>query len=81
MLLSALFPRCSCLFSKKFAQGKTQICLRVKTDDKASLCEKYSADVVPTVPFFENEKAARRLGGTPGVGLREKQLTDFVSKC
>jgi len=28
---------------EKFAQGKAQSCLRVKTDDKASLCEKARA--------------------------------------
>lgn len=53
---------------KKFALGETQICLQVKTDDKASLSEKYSVDVVPTMPFFENEKAVKRLDGTPEWG-------------
>lgn len=65
----------------KFAEGKTQSCARVKTDDKASLCEKYSVDVVPTVLFFTNGKAAKRLDGAPGVGLNEKQLKDFANKC
>ena len=66
---------------KKFAEDKTQNCIRVKTDDKPTLCEKYSIDVVPTVIFFKNGKAAKRLDGIQGVGLNEKQLTDFINKC
>ena len=66
---------------EKFAEDKTQSCIRVKTDDKATLCEEYSIDVVPTVIFFKNGKVARRLDGLPGVGLDEKQLIDFASKC
>jgi len=66
---------------EKFAEDKTQSCIRVKTDDKATLCEEYSIDVVPTVIFFKNGKVARRLDGLPGVGLDEKQLIDFAGKC
>ena len=64
-----------------FARGKTQSCLRVKTDDKASLCERYSVDVVPTVLFFEKGRLKKRLDGIAGAGLSEKQLADFVSRC
>lgn len=66
---------------EKFAEDKTQSCMQVKTDDKATLCEQYSIDVVPTVVFFKNGKAAKRLDGIQGVGLDEKQLLDFISKC
>ena len=66
---------------EKFAEGKTQSCMRVKTDDKATLCEEYSIDVVPTVLLLKNGKVARRLDGVAGVGLDEKQLMDFTSKC
>lgn len=66
---------------EKFAEGKTQSCIRVKTDDKATLCEEYSIDVVPTLIFFKNGKVARRLDGIQGIGLDEKQLMDFISKC
>jgi len=83
-----LFHASWCPFSQsflpifeKFAENKTQNCIRVKTDDKATLCEEYSIDVVPTVIFFKNGKVAKRLDGTQGVGLDEKQLTDFISKC
>jgi len=74
-----------CPFSQKFlptfekyAQSKEQSCLRVKIDDKASLCEKYSVEGVPTVIFFENGKVTKRLDGAPGEGLTEKQLKDLI---
>jgi thioredoxin 1 len=59
---------------EKYAQENPQGCLRVKTDDKAKLCERYSVDVVPTVLLFEKGKVIKRLDGTPGAGLNEKQL-------
>jgi thioredoxin-like negative regulator of GroEL len=64
---------------EKYAQNKAQSCLRVKIDDKASLCEKYSVEVVPTVILFENGIVSKRLDGAPGVGLSEKQLTKLIS--
>lgn len=83
-----LFYASWCPFSQRFlpvfdklVQSRPQSCLRVKTDDNARLCQKYSVDVVPTVLFFENGKATGRLDGSAGVGLSEKQLTDFVNKC
>ena len=66
---------------EKFAEDKTRSCTQVKTDDKTALCEEYSIDVVPTVIFFKNGKAAKRLDGIQGAGLDEKQLTDFANKC
>jgi thioredoxin-like negative regulator of GroEL len=79
-----LFYASWCPFSQKFlpifdkySKGKEQSCLRVKIDDKASLCEKYSIDVVPTVILFENGKVSKRLDGVPGMGLKEKHLMDL----
>lgn len=63
---------------EKYAQDNPQNCLRVKTDDKAKLCEKYAVDVVPTVLLFEKGKVTRRLDGAPGTGLNEKQLQKLV---
>ena len=54
---------------KRYAKDNPQNCLRVKTDDKAKLCEKYSVAVVPTVLLFEKGKVAKQLDGTPGAGL------------
>jgi thiol-disulfide isomerase/thioredoxin len=80
-----LFYASWCPFSQKFlpifekySQNKTETCLRIKTDDKASLCEKYSIDVVPTVLVFEKGAVKKRLDGTPGAGLKEKQLKDLA---
>ena len=65
---------------EKYAQDNPQSCLRIKIDDKAKLCEKYSVDVVPTVLLFEKGKVTKRLDGTRGVGLNEKQLEKLVDK-
>jgi thioredoxin 1 len=80
-----LFYASWCPFSQRFlpiferyAKDKAHSCLRVMIDDKASLCEKYSVDVVPTLILFENGKVAKRLDGVPGVGLNEKQLTNLT---
>jgi thiol-disulfide isomerase/thioredoxin len=80
-----LFYASWCPFSQKFlpifekySQNKAETCLRIKTDDKASLCDKYSIDVVPTVLVFEKGNVKKRLDGTPGVGLKEKQLEDLA---
>jgi len=80
-----LFYASWCPFSQKFlpvfekySLDKAEKCLRIKTDDKASLCEKYSIDVVPTVLVFEKGTVKKRLDGVPGVGLKEKQLRDLA---
>jgi hypothetical protein len=52
----------------------------VKTDDKASLCEKYSVDIVPTVLLFEKGKVKKRLDGVPGAGLEEKHLLNLTKE-
>lgn len=83
-----LFYASWCPFSKRFlpiferyAKDKDkESCLCVKIDDKASLCEKYSVDVVPTVLFFKKGKVSKRLDGVPGKGLTEKQLTNQKEK-
>jgi thiol-disulfide isomerase/thioredoxin len=33
---------------EKYARDKPENCLRVKTDDKTKLCEKYSVNIVPS---------------------------------
>jgi thioredoxin 1 len=62
----------------KYSQEKTRRCLRVKIDDKASLMEKYSVEVVPTVLLFENGTVAKRLDGVAGAGLSEEQLKALI---
>ena len=47
-------------------------------DDQEIMADEYTVDVIPTVLVFENGKLAKRLDGQLGVGLNEKQLTDFL---
>ncbi len=82
-----LFYASWCPFSQRFlpifdkyARGKPENCLRVKTDDKSKLCEKYSVAIVPTVLLFESGKVTKRLDGAPGAGLDEKQLKNLVDE-
>ena len=65
---------------EKYAQDNPQDCVRVKIDDKAKLCEKYSVEVVPTVLLFEKGKVAKRLDAERGIGLSEEQLKKLVNK-
>ena len=55
-------------------------CLRVVTDDKTSLCEKYSVDFVPTVLIFEKGKVTKRLDAEPHEGLSEAQLRKLLAE-
>lgn len=65
---------------KRYSKKNPENCMEIVTDDKASLCEKYGVDVVPTVVVFEKGQVAKRLDGIAGIGLTEKQLLDFVNK-
>jgi hypothetical protein len=58
----------------KFAPDKTRTCTRVSTDDKASLCEECSVEVVPAILVFRKGKTTRRLDRVTGEGLTEKYL-------
>jgi len=56
--------------------------LLVKVDDETNpLWEKYEIDVVPTVILFKSKKVSRRLDGTLGVGLNERQLEQFLGNA
>ena len=81
-----LFYASWCPFSQRFlpifrkvAEGSRD-CLRVTTDDKASLCEKYSVDTVPTVLVFELGAVTKRLDAEPGVGLNEAKLIKLLAE-
>ena len=65
---------------EKYSQNNSQECIRVKTDDKAKLCEKYLIDTVPTVLLFELGTVTKRLDGEPGAGLSEQQLKKMLTE-
>lgn len=83
-----LFYAAWCPFSQRFlpifedcTKDTPHTCYRMMIDEHPDLCEKYSVAVYPTVLFFENGKAVKRLDGTYGVGLNEKQLKDLINVC
>ncbi len=81
-----LFYASWCPFSQRFLPifakyaENSQPCLRVVTDDQASLCEKYSVDFVPTVLLFEKGKVTKRLDAELGAGLDAADLQKFLAE-
>ena len=83
----ALFYASWCPFCVKFlpvfesrAESEGVSFLAIK-DDQETMGDRYSVEVLPTVLFFEKGKVAKRLDGVLGVGLNERQLTDFIHAC
>jgi thioredoxin 1 len=66
---------------EKHSAGKAGEFCRVVTDDLDRCEEKYSIDIVPTVLFFKNGEVVKRLDGTAGKGLNEKQLVAMIDSC
>jgi len=52
--------------------------LLLVTDDEEHVADLYGIDVFPTLILFEKGMVAKRLDGKPGIGLTDKQITDFV---
>ncbi len=81
-----LFYASWCPYSQRFLPifhriaESSRDCLRVITDDKASLVEEYSVDTVPTVLMFEHGEVTKRLDGEPGAGLDEAQLRRLLTE-
>ncbi len=66
------------IFAKQAGAGRNFIFVK---DDDEEIAGRYAVDIYPTVIFFKGGKAVRRLDGKAGVGLNEKQLTEFVELC
>ena len=86
--LAVLFYASWCPYSLKFlpifekqSTGKDKNFRRLIIDDLEALADKYGIEVYPSVIYFENGKITKRLDGIHGVGLNEKQLTEFVAVC
>ncbi|MGD0279151.1 MAG: thioredoxin domain-containing protein [Smithella sp.] len=83
-----LFYASWCPFSQRFlpifeemAKNNEDKYCRVLADEMDGCEDKYSIDVFPTVIYFENGKVAKRLDGTHGVGLDERQLDKMADSC
>lgn len=84
--LLVLFYASWCGFSRAFLpiyekHAKGANCYRVLTDQAENLENKYSIDYVPTVLFFSQGKALKRLDGIAGAGLNEKMLLGLMQTC
>jgi thioredoxin-related protein len=83
----ALFSSSRCPFCQKFAKifdthvnsCKADLLVHVSMDDYDSpLWDEYNVDAVPTLIFFEDGAIKSRLDAGSGVGLDEKQFTDWI---
>jgi len=68
------------IFEKRAEGGGTEF-VRILLDGNETLFEEHDVSVYPTVLYFKNGAVARRLDGTPFVGLEEKQLNELVLSC
>jgi thioredoxin-like negative regulator of GroEL len=68
------------VFEKYASKNEEHFC-RVEVDNMEQCESKYSIDVVPTVLFFKNAEVVKRLDGTRGEGLNEKQLLSMIDSC
>jgi thioredoxin 1 len=67
------------VFSKFAQNADSKIFLKVKLDDDDDpMWETYSLESVPSILFFENERIARRLDCELGVGLTERQVSEWL---
>lgn len=66
---------------ENYALGNDQQFCRVMTDQVSKCEDTYDIEVVPTVIFFENGRAVKRLDGVLGRGLTEGQLDSFIHSC
>ncbi|MCL2642342.1 MAG: thioredoxin family protein [Candidatus Bathyarchaeota archaeon] len=83
----ALFAASKCPFCKRFIPifdthitlCNVDLVLRVNMDDfHGPLWDEYNIDAVPTLIFFENGTIKNRLDAGSGVGLTEKQFTEWI---
>jgi thioredoxin 1 len=64
---------------QQYADGKQDLLLF--QDDQEIMADQFEVEVVPTVLLFKNGEIVKRLDGILGVGLKEKQLADFINSC
>ncbi|MDR2719464.1 MAG: thioredoxin family protein [Nitrososphaerota archaeon] len=83
----ALFSSSRCSFCQRFAKifdtyidsCSVDLLVHVNMDDfNGPLWDEYNVDAVPTLMFFENGVVKSRLDAEFGVGLTEKQFTEWI---
>jgi thioredoxin 1 len=67
------------VFEKQAHQSEQNLLL--VADDEEHIADLYGIDVFPTLLLFEKGQIVKRLDGKPGLGLNEKQITDFIASC
>lgn len=68
------------VFEKHAEQLERRAC-RLETWAAEDCEEQYNIEVVPTVIFFRDGKADKRLDGKLGRGLSERQLVEMIDSC
>lgn len=69
------------VFDKKINDFTAGTVIYVLLDDFDNpLWDDYDVEAVPTVIFFEKGKVTRRLDGTSGGGLKEKQFSAWLEE-
>lgn len=66
---------------EKQAREATERNLLLVADDKEAVADLYGIDVFPTLILFDKGQVVKRLDSQPGVGLSDKQITDFIQSC
>jgi len=67
------------VFQKKTGSFNSGEIIHVMLDDYDNeLWDIFDVEAVPTIIFFEKGKVSKRLDGRFGVGLKEKQLDDWL---
>jgi thiol-disulfide isomerase/thioredoxin len=65
----------------KHAAASKQPFVRMILDGNEDLFEEHGIEVYPTVVFFKDGKAHKRLDGKHLAGLKEKELTELIASC
>jgi thioredoxin-like negative regulator of GroEL len=66
---------------EKQARAEHQRQLLLVTDDQENVADLYGIDIFPTLILFDKGQVVKRLDSQPGVGLSDKQITDFIQSC
>ena len=69
------------VFDRHAAKKGGNLAIRVKVDDYDNpLWDEYRIEAVPTVILFEDGEVCIRLDGRLGLGLNEKQFTEWLER-